>query len=148
MSIVIKQATHDDLGTVAVLFDRYRQFYHQAPDLGLATRFIGDRLAARESVIFLALLDHNPAGFVQLYPAFSSVSARRIWILNDLYVDASARRRGVAAALMEAAETWAREEGAARLVLETMPDNRPAQALYEARGWTRGVTWHYEYETG
>jgi len=30
-------------------------------------------------------------GFAQLYPSFSSVSMKRLWILNDLFVSSEAR---------------------------------------------------------
>ena len=86
-----------DLRAVAALFDGYRQFYEQPADYPLAEAFIRDRLANDESVVFLALDRESRAGlgFVQLYPSFSSAAARRIWILNDLYVAPTARRRGV-----------------------------------------------------
>ncbi|HET7930848.1 MAG TPA: GNAT family N-acetyltransferase, partial [Rhodanobacteraceae bacterium] len=83
-------------------------------------------------------------GFTQLYPAFSSVAARRIWILNDLFVAPNARRRGVARELMQAARAFAAETGAIRLVLETAEDNHSAQGLYEALGYLReSGTRHY-----
>jgi GNAT superfamily N-acetyltransferase len=75
-------------------------------------------------------------GFTQLYPAFSSVSAAHVWILNDLLVLPDARRNGVARALLSAAADFARADGALRLELETDHDNVTAQALYRAMGWT------------
>ena len=60
--------------------------------------------------------------------------AARVWVLNDLFVAPGARRQGVAQALLDAAATFARDDGAIRLELETTPDNRNAQALYEAHG--------------
>ena len=77
----------------------------------------------------------RPVGFTQLYPAFSSVSASRVWILNDLLVLPEARRMGVARALLSSAAEFARADGALRLELETDHDNASAQALYRAMGW-------------
>jgi len=94
------------------------------------------RMRRNESVIFLAQLDDGTAaGFTQIYPFFSSVRAARVWVLNDLFVTAGARRRGVANALLDAATAFARNDGAIRLELETTPDNASAQALYRAAGW-------------
>ena len=135
MPVTARRATLDDLEAVAPLFADYRTFYSQVPDLGTATRFLHERLVRDESVIFLAELDGRPAGFTQLYPRFSSVRAQRTFILNDLFVDAWARRKGVAQALLSAVVTFGREAGAIRLELETMPDNHAAQALYRAEGW-------------
>jgi ribosomal protein S18 acetylase RimI-like enzyme len=126
-----------DLGTVAELFDGYRQFYGQPADYPLAEAFLRDRLVHNESVIFLAVDTESGAGlgFVQLYPSFSSAAARRIWILNDLFVAPAARRRGVGRALLEAARTHAAATGAKRLVLSTAATNREARALYESFGY-------------
>jgi ribosomal protein S18 acetylase RimI-like enzyme len=68
----------------------------------------------------------------------------RIYVLNDLYVDREARRTGAARALLDAAEAFARADGAAGLTLSTRVENRPAQALYEAMGWVR-ETRFYDY---
>ena len=135
MGISIRRATMDDTDAVAPLFDLYRTFYQQPADPALAHRFVGERLQHEQSVILLAELEGRPVGFTQLFPSFSSVSARRSWILNDLYVHASARRKGIARALLQAAADFARADGAIRLELETDPDNRSAQALYRHMGW-------------
>lgn len=57
------------------------------------------------------------------------------WI-PDLVVDPGARRRGVAAALLDAAESRARERGCHLLRLESGHGRTEAHALYRARGWT------------
>ena len=135
MSISIRRAGMDDADAIAPLFDLYRSFYQQPSDPALARRFISERLQHEQSVILLADLDGKAVAFTQLFPSFSSVSARRSWILNDLYVHASARRKGIARALLQAASDFARADGAIRLELETDPDNRSAQALYRHMGW-------------
>jgi ribosomal protein S18 acetylase RimI-like enzyme len=140
------RAVAADVDDVASLLDAYRQFYGQAPDAHAACAFIDARVRRSESIIFLSRDNASGAalGFTQLYPAFSSVAARRIWILNDLFVAPDARRRGVARALMQAARAFATEAGAIRLVLETAEDNHSAQKLYEALGYVReSGTRHY-----
>jgi ribosomal protein S18 acetylase RimI-like enzyme len=125
-----------DADLVAPLFDSYRQFYDKPADPGRARTFIRDRLKAGESVIFVAEGAPGEAlGFVQLYPSFSSVEARPLWVLNDLYVASTARRLGVGRALMEAARQHAIETGAKRLILETVAENRNAWTLYESLGY-------------
>lgn len=146
--IEIVRATSGHALLVSPLFDLYRRFYEQDPDPQGAERFITERLERGDSVIFLALLrdsgEQAAAGFVQLYPIFSSVSMRRLWLLNDLYVSAEVRRRGVARALIECAAAFARETGAKGLILETAADNGPAQRLYEGLGWAKDVD-HFYY---
>jgi ribosomal protein S18 acetylase RimI-like enzyme len=150
-SITTSRATLDDLDALAFLFDAYRVFYRQRSDFVAARAFLRERMQHGESVMFLArdALDGEALGFTQLYPSFSSVSARRIWILNDLFVKQRSRRRGVGQALMASARAFAVATGAARLVLETAEDNKPGQALYESLGYVREHgTRHYSLELG
>jgi GNAT superfamily N-acetyltransferase len=131
---------------VAPLFDAYRQFYGQLPDPDGARRFLAERLGRGESVIYAVVEGRRALGFTQLYPSFSSVSMRPIWILNDLFVAEGARRRGVGARLLRAARDHALRTGAARLALSTAVTNTAAQALYERDGWRRDTAFlHYEY---
>lgn len=136
--ITIRQAVLDDLPVVAPLFDAYRQFYGKPADLELAQRFLRARMENRESTVLLALdADGQGAGFVQLYPSFSSVSAQRTWILNDLFVAPAARRTAVGRRLLDAAAQFGREHGAIRLTLSTAHSNEGAQVLYASHGWVR-----------
>lgn len=140
--IILAQLEHVDL--IAPLFDLYRQFYRQPPDPSGALKFIRERLERAESVIFLALDGNRAAGFTQLYPLFSSVSMRRLWLLNDLYVSSEIRQRGVGLALLERAREFAIETGAKGLELATATDNIPAQRLYEKTGWKKDLEFlHY-----
>jgi ribosomal protein S18 acetylase RimI-like enzyme len=133
-AIKIIRADLEHADRVAPLFDLYRQFYEQPADLEGARRFIRERLERRESVIFLALAGERPVGFTQLYPSFSSVSMRRLWILNDLYVAAEARKLGAGEALIERARTFAVETGSKGLELATANNNFAARRLYEKTG--------------
>ena len=133
--MTVRRATTADLDGLTVLFDGYRQFYRQPSDASAARHFLAERLEQGESVVFVADDGEALVGFTQLYPAFSSVSLVRLWILNDLFVAASARQVGGGRQLMEAARAFAESTGAGRLVLTTQEDNRTAQRLYEALGY-------------
>ena len=145
-SVSIVRATLDHLESVVLLFDAYRQFYKQPCDPRAAEVFISERLKNADSVILLAKNDGTACGFTQLYPAFSSVALRRIWILNDLFVTPDARKVGVGRRLMTAAADFAVDSGAKRLVLATAVDNTPAQSLYETLGWVQDSFLHYKLD--
>jgi GNAT superfamily N-acetyltransferase len=144
---IVRPAKVDDLEALAVLFDGYRQFYQQRGDLNGARRYLQARLDAQDSVILVAELDGQLVGFTQLYPSFSSVSMKRLWILNDLFVDPGSRRGGVGQVLMAAAERFARDDGAKGLVLATQKTNSTAKTLYEGRDWKLddGFDHYYHY---
>jgi GNAT superfamily N-acetyltransferase len=143
MSVNVRRAAAADLDAIAPLFDAYRQFYGQPTDVGRARAWLSERLQSGESVVLLAERDGRSTGFVQLYPMFSSVRTARLWILNDLFVTSDARRCGVARALLDAAARFARDDGAAGLMLETGRDNAPARALYRAAGWQEDASQWY-----
>jgi L-amino acid N-acyltransferase YncA len=99
--VTVRQATIFDLDLIAPLFDAYRQFYRKPSDLGLARRFLLERFQHNQSIVLLALQrDGSAIGFTQLFPSFSSVSAARIFILNDLYVRPEGRRKRVGSLLL------------------------------------------------
>jgi ribosomal protein S18 acetylase RimI-like enzyme len=131
-------ATPPDLDVVASLFDAYRQFYEQAPDLALAENFVRDRMQGSESVILLATNEaQQVVGFCQLYPIFCSIEAKPIYSLSDLYVVPEARRSGAGRALLQAAQRYSAEHGRAKMELTTARTNKTAQAVYESLGWLR-----------
>ena len=134
----IRQATLADLDKLVPLFDGYRQFYSQPSNPALARSFLSERLARSQSVIFLAFdAEGRAIGFTQLFPSFSSISAARLFILNDLFVSPDARRSGAGAALLLAAADFGRANNAVELELTTAITNKGAQALYEREGWQR-----------
>jgi len=141
----IVQASHDHLPLLVPLFDAYRVFYEQPSDLEAAHAYLHQRISNLESVIFLAISEdgREGLGFVQLYPSFTSVGLQRLWILYDLYVAPSARKRGIGRALMERARNFAQATGASHLELSTAKDNRAAQALYESLGYIRDDDFYY-----
>lgn len=143
MIISTHRAGPADLNALVPLFDAYRQFYGQPSDLERAREWLRSRLRFGESVVFVAMRDSVMAGFTQLYPMYSSVRTERTWILNDLYVDAAIRRSGAGHALLRAAATFAREDGAMGISLETMQDNAAARGLYRAAGWNEDATQWY-----
>jgi GNAT superfamily N-acetyltransferase len=135
----VRQATVLEIDLLVPLFDGYRQFYRQPSEPDRIRRFLLDRFEHNQSVILVAGQDGTAVGFTQLYPSFSSAALKRIYILNDLFVDPAARLSGVGTALLEAAADFARRVGAIRLVLSTELTNMAAQSLYEKLGWKRNT---------
>jgi ribosomal protein S18 acetylase RimI-like enzyme len=147
MDTTIRRASAADLDALVPLFDAYRMFYAQPSDPVRARDFLAERFANGESIVLLAERGASTVGFTQLYPIFSSVRTARTWLLNDLFVAEGARRGGVARALLDAAAAFAREQGAAGVMLETTRDNGPARALYRAAGWNEDESQWYSLVT-
>ena len=149
LPMLIRLATPHDLPAIAPLFDAYRQFYDQAPDLPRATAFLQARMANAESTVLVAQGDGGPLlGFCQLYPSFCSVAAAPIYVLYDLFVAPDARKSGAGRALLQAAEQHAASQGKARMDLTTAKTNLAAQSVYASLGWVRDeVFFAYSLQT-
>lgn len=134
---------------IAPLFDKYRMFYGQASDPAGAESFLRDRMAAGESVVYHAIHQESGAiaGFMQLYPSFSSVSMRRIWILNDLFVASPFRRQGAAHLLLAQAEELAAATGAKGIELSTAVTNVQAQKIYRNAGYEQDEEFLHFFRT-
>jgi len=96
---------------------------------------IAQHVAAGERVLFAAEDDQGICGTVQLIIRVPENQPHRAEVAKML-VHHRARRRGLGAALMRAAEGAARELGKTLLVLDTVTDGDGAR-LYERLGWLR-----------
>ena len=138
MTTAIRPLQAADLPAVAPLFDQYRQFYQQAPNLEAALRFMTERFERHESVVLVAQAPTGAlVGFCQMYPSFCSVEAAPIYTLYDLFVSPVAREVGTGRQLMLAAEARAAADGMVRMDLTTARTNLKAQSLYASLGWVQ-----------
>ena len=134
----IIQATLEHLDLITPLFVKYREFYGELPFPDSSRAFLEKRLRRKESVIYLALPDEDDKrllGFCQLYPSYSSLSLKRVWILNDIYVAEDARRMLVADTLMRTAKKMAKETQAVRMRVSSKITNKVAHKTYESIGF-------------
>ena len=134
---MIRSATTEDLNKLLRLYVAYRVFYGEAPEEQRSAAFILDRLKQSSGRYFLALHRDDAIAFMHLMPSTNTLAMRPIWLLEDLYVDESARGQGVATALVSHSEAFARSTGAERLTLATAYDNLAAQHLYKKLGYVR-----------
>ena len=130
----IRKATIIDLPSLAELFNGYRVFYKKKSDLASAIQFLRDRLTNNESVIFVSFHGTTMTGFTQLYPLFSSTRMKKLWLLNDLFVEEKFRGQGFSMALIERAKDLCRETGACGFMLETAKTNDIGNQLYPKMG--------------
>ncbi|KNC92836.1 GNAT family N-acetyltransferase [Trabulsiella odontotermitis] len=135
--MTIFQAQAKDVDKIIPLYLGYRRFYQVEVNEAQARAFILQRLQLNESTIFYADIDNQPVGFTQLYPLYCSLEMKRIWLLYDLFVDETARKHGIAQALINRAEQLAKETDSVFIMLSTATDNMQAQALYEKNGFVR-----------
>ncbi len=132
------------------LMRAYCDFYSVNPTdaalVAMARALIAD--PAREGMQLLAS-DHGvDVGFATLFWSWETGIAGRVGVMNDLYVDASSRRRGVGSALIAACVRHCRDHGALHMTWQTAPDNLRAQAVYDRLRATRESWVDYWLDTG
>jgi GNAT superfamily N-acetyltransferase len=136
----ISTVREDDLAELLPLLKAYCAFYRVAPSdedlLTLCRALIADperagtQLLARQE-------DGRAVGFATLYWTWSTLSAGRLAVMNDLFVVFEARGAGIGRALIRACRQRAREHGAVWLAWQTETSNVTAQRLYERIGAER-----------
>jgi ribosomal protein S18 acetylase RimI-like enzyme len=129
--MITRKAGIEDVVLLEKLFDDYRVFYEKETDVLRANEFLTDRIKKNDSEIFLAETnDKILAGFIQLYPIFSSTQMKKLWLLNDLYVNPNYRGRSISILLIDKAKELAMNTNSAGLILETTKSNIIGNKLY------------------
>jgi GNAT superfamily N-acetyltransferase len=141
---VIAPVTEADLPELLPLMRGYCDFYEVDPSdedmLAMSRELIDD--PEREGVQLIARDgDGRATGFATIFWTWSTLSASRIGVMNDLFVDERSRGTGVAEALIAACAERCRERGATSLDWTTARDNHRAQRLYERVGARRDERW-------
>jgi GNAT superfamily N-acetyltransferase len=141
---VIATVTEADLPELLPLMRGYCDFYEVDPSddalLAMARDLIAD--PHKEGVQLIARDDSRRAiGFATVFWTWSTLSASRIAVMNDIFIEASARGGGVADALIAACAERAREHGATSLDWTTAHDNERAQKVYDRVGAQRDARW-------
>jgi len=135
--INVKKASVEQLEQLVSLFDAYRVFYKKESDQDAARLFLKERIIREESIVYLAYDGDQAVGFTQLYPLFSSTRMKRLWLLNDLFVDPAFRGKGISKSLINAAKDLAKATDAAGVSLETEQSNIIGNQLYPAVGFEK-----------
>ena len=134
---IIVEASIANIEELSILFDLYRQFYRQPSSIIDAKYFLNERMEKKESTIYISKEeDDNISGFVQLYPIFTSVGLKRLWLLNDLFVKEQYRKKGIARKLIDRCKKLTEETKASGLLLETAKNNLEGNVLYPTEGFT------------
>ncbi|GAA1641876.1 GNAT family N-acetyltransferase [Georgenia ruanii] len=152
----------DRVGELSVAAYRAAGMAEEDDGYALALRDVGRRAA--EAIVLVARAGREVLGTLTLAAAgtaYADLAREDELEVRMLAVDPAAQRRGVAEALLRAAQEWAAEQGYPRLVLSVLSVAGPAipHRLYERVGYRRNpgrdyvgswdptaVMWFYELE--
>ena len=141
---MIEPVTEADLPELLPLMRGYCDFYEVNPSDDELLAFSRELLASPEldGVQLLARDDEGRAiGFATILWTWSTLSASRIAVMNDLFVSSEGRGSGAADALIEACADRAREHGATSLEWQTARDNERARKVYDRVGGRMSDRW-------
>jgi len=149
----IAPVTARELDELLPLVRAYCDFYEVAPsDRDLRTLMLTLLDGGGRDGLQLLARDETgaPVAFATLLFTWSTTSAARAAVLNDLYVAPEARGHGLAEALIERCTNESARRGAAKLTWITRPDNERAQAVYDRTGARRDpwVTYRVDLPDG
>jgi glycosidase/GNAT superfamily N-acetyltransferase len=137
-SVKIRQAKPEDIHGITHLFvDYQRRFGETNPIFDKIEAFLRDKTAHSGYTVFFAEKDGKTVGFAGLYPFYSTVTFRKEWLLNDLFVAENYRRQGVGTALINELKTRFSADSSG-LILVSSKDNTAAKAFYEKTGFSDG----------
>lgn len=140
----IAKVGESDLKELLPLMRGYCDFYSVSPTdrglLAMARALIAD--PEREGFQLLGRDEAGHAmGFATVFWSWSTSSASRIGVMNDLFVLPVARGGGLADALIGECARLVREGGGSTLEWVTATDNLRAQRVYDRVGGKRDERW-------
>ncbi|AHG41898.1 GNAT family acetyltransferase [Pseudomonas syringae CC1557] len=107
---------------------------------GIDSQEFTDHRDAASSSVMVAWLDGRAVGHIVMSTHWSGFA-----YIDELAVDDSARRHGVARSLLDVAQFWSRKRNLPGIVLETQNNNLAACHLYERCGYVVGGVDHMRY---
>ena len=150
--MIIRPAEQRDLEAVGRLGARLLRAHHEFDRLRfMAPRgnteegyawFLGTQLRRDDAAVFVAERDGQVVGYVYagIEPQSWKELREEAGFIHDVYVDETARRGGIATALLEAATEWLTSRGMPRIVLWTAAPNDAARRLFERLGFRHTMT--------
>lgn len=135
--VLVRRATASDVPALVALM---RVFYAESSyplDAVRAARTFEHLMAAPElGAVWLVVADGQPGGFVVLTVAFSMEYGGLRGFVDDLFVAPDMRRRGLAAAALDAVRAECVRRGVRALLVETASSNAAALGVYRRAGFS------------
>ncbi len=145
MTITVRRATDADAGSISTLNAEVQALHAAAlpwrfkPPGTFAEADVSALLAKAENLIFLALVDGEPAGYayaeVVRRPETPLTHAYETVHIHHLGVSSDYRRQGVGGALLGAVRAAGLELGIALLTLDVWSFNEGAHAFFRRHGF-------------
>lgn len=114
----------------------------EPPDEEARRRIVRDIFEKKKVNLFVASSGKRLVGYALYFYTYSSFLARQTLYLEDIYVDAKFRQKGIGQALLMRCVKEAERKGCGRMEWAVLTWNKNAIRLYERIGAERMVEWH------
>lgn len=138
------EVNRENIDILLPLFTAYREFYRHCSTESENEKFLAKILEKDDGKFFVMEVNGSYVGYVGLYFSYSSASAKKIIILNDLFVAPSYRNLGYGKSLIDFAVSWSKKEGYEQLRWCTQTQNKKAQKLYDKYHAEQTSWYHYD----
>jgi len=134
MEITIRRATNEDKGE---WFKMRKGIWNDAPDEYLNFD-LDDILKSDNDAVFLAWADGKPVGMIEarIREYGEGCETSPVGYIEGWFVNENFRGTGVAGALAQAAENWAREKGCIEMASDTWLENEASIRAHEKLGYS------------
>ena len=148
--IEIRRAKPGDEATILELLRELAEYERLMHKFRLTPEDVTRDFFGNSPAIFcdLAFVGGDPAGIMTWYPTYSSFAAAHGIYLEDFYVRAALRRRGIGRALVADLARRAIAGGAPKIEWSVLTWNRPSIEFYETLHAERVDDWHIYRLTG
>jgi GNAT superfamily N-acetyltransferase len=132
---VIRLLVKEDVGAVVAACDWLFEPPGAVSDLwdpAAAEQRLLELCTTERSTAFVAHLDSRLIGFCTVYLDLNSLRYGQRASLNEIAVDPRYRSRGLGARLLHTAKSWARDQGATQLLLDSSTSRIDAHRFYRS----------------
>lgn len=143
MQWIIRPAQKKDIPQLCVLWNAQQEFHHAiqpsiyrklTPNVRIKIRrFLNTVLQNKKVKLFVATVDSDCVGFVAFRAqkeAYFDTNIKVSAMITELFVSESARRKGIASALIAQVEAWSRKHNVDCVELRVSVYNIDAKELY------------------
>lgn len=144
MQLHIEPVTSDTAPILADLLAEYQAFYQADINTKRNIDFVASFVDSSDGVFLLGRSEHIFVGFVGIYFSYSSVAAKRIAVLNDVYIQSNFRGYGFGKQLIDSAINYIKAHSIEHVRWCTKADNDVAQRLYASFPASKSDWLHYD----
>ena len=139
MTLTIRKTTRDDVGAVNGLLQDFAKFENLEQFCEITEDKLVDAMFGKDAFVegIIAYDGEKAVAYAVFYPNFASFRGQKGLYLEDIYIDAEYRGKGIGDAMLKEIAKIAKSRGFERIDFQVLDWNTPAIRFYEKHGAVR-----------